>query len=129
MRLSLSKYINVKALEDLILQYSNPAGELFNQVTAVAHAAPGDETDNPGLTKTKAERIVIQAPYLLAYKGYVEDLAGNTFQKITALQYAVWAGDWHMYNMLLNYMDKATAKAQLEELLTKGVQYTDAKDA
>ena len=32
-----------------------------------------------------------------------------------------------MYNMMLKYMDKTTAKAQLEELLTKGVEYTDAK--
>lgn len=32
-----------------------------------------------------------------------------------------------MYNMLRKYMDKTTAKAQLEELLTKGVEYTDAK--
>ena len=32
-----------------------------------------------------------------------------------------------MYNMLLKYMDKVTAKVQLEELLKNGVQYTDAK--
>ena len=117
------RLFKVKVLENMIFEYSNPAGELL---TAVAHAAP-EEKDNPDLSKTVAERFVKQAPYLLAHKGYVEDLAGNTFQKVTTLQYVVWAGDWHMYNMLLKYMDKTTAKAQLEELLTKGVEYTDAK--
>jgi hypothetical protein len=113
----------INVLVDLIFQYSNPAAKLL---TAVAHAAP-DEKDNPDLTKTKAERLVTKTPSLLAHKGYVTDLAGNTFQELTPFHLAVLLGDWHMYNMMLKHMDKTTAKAQLQELLTKGVQYTDAK--
>jgi len=117
------KLFETNSLVELIFQYSNPAAELL---TAVAHAAP-DEEDNPDLTKTKAERLVTKTPSLLAHKGYVEDFAGNTFQELTPFHLAVLLGDWHMYNMMLKYMDKTTAKAQLEELLTKGVEYTDAK--
>ena len=117
------KLFENKWLVELIFQYSNPAGDLL---TAVLHAAP-EEKDNPDLTKTKAERLVTKTPSLLAHKGYITDLAGNTFQELTAFQLAVLLGDWHMYNMMLKYMDKTTAKAQLEELLTKGVQYTDAE--
>ena len=113
----------INELVEIIFQYSNPAAELL---TAVAHAAP-DEEDNPDLTKTKAERLVTKTPSLLAHKGYVEDFAGNTFQELTPFHLAVLLGDWHMYNMMLKYMDNTTAKAQLKELLTKGVQYTDAK--
>ena len=117
------KLFENKWLVELIFQYSNPAAQLL---TAVAHAAP-DEEDNPDLTKTKAERLVTKTPSLLAHKGYVTDLAGNTFQELTPFHLAVLLGDWHMYNMMLKYMDNTTAKAQLKELLTKGVQYTDAK--
>ena len=113
----------INDLVEIIFEYSNPAGKLL---TAVAHAAP-DEKENPDSTKTEAEQFVKQAPSLLAHKGYVTDLAGNTFREITPFHLAVLLGDWHMYNMMLKYMDKTTAKAQLEELLTKGVEYTDAK--
>ena len=114
----------INVLVEIIFQYSNPAGKLL---TAVAHAAP-DEKENPDSTKTEAEQFVKQAPSLLAHKGYVEDLACTSSKGyLTAFHLAVLLGDWHMYNMMLKYMDKTTAKAQLEELLTKGVEYTDAK--
>ena len=114
----------INDLVEIIFEYSNPAGKLL---TAVAHAAP-DEKENPDSTKTEAEQFVKQAPSLLAHKGYVEDLACTSSKGyLTAFHLAVLLGDWHMYNMMLKYMDKTTAKAQLEELLTKGVEYTDAK--
>ena len=75
----------VNVLENLIVEYSDPACELL---IAVAEATP-EKKNNPDLTKMVGERLVKQATFLLAHKASVIDLVGNTFQKITAFQYAV----------------------------------------
>ena len=41
---------------------------------------------------------------LALVSGDITDLSKRTFKGITALQYAVWALDWNMWEMLLNYM-------------------------
>lgn len=44
--------------------------------------------------------------------GNITDHAKRTFQNITGLQYAVWALDWKMWTMLLNYLPSDAAKEQ-----------------
>jgi len=61
---------------------------------------------------------------VLSYKIKFTDIAGKQFIKpITAFQYAVWALDRHMYEMLGNYLSDDQARAQLEELDREGVDY------
>ena len=86
--------------------------------------------------QTKAETMVQNNPNLLLARGTVNDLAGRNFKgvdpeiarlggngvrefrDITALQYSVWALDWHMWKMLLKYLPPEEAKLQALEFET-----------
>ena len=46
--------------------------------------------------------------------GDVTDLSKRIFKNITALQYALWALDWHMWTMLLKYLSTDQAKEQAQ---------------
>lgn len=61
---------------------------------------------------------------MLTKKMDMIDIAGKKFKNVTAFQYALWALDRHMWEMLLNYLPGDAAKFQLEELEEKGVSYT-----
>jgi len=47
--------------------------------------------------------------YLVA-RGNVEDYSGRKFQAISAFQYTLWALDWHMWNLMLNVLNKPHTK-------------------
>ncbi len=79
------------------------------------HVARGEQKE--------AETLVSRDPGLLLAKGTVVDLSKRTFNGITAFQYAVWAGDWRMYRMLLKYLPKDQAALQLVELETRGTAH------
>lgn len=72
-----------------------------------------------------------EAEILLQKKGYfglthkttVRDPSDRNFEALTGFQYAVWAGDYHMWTMLLKYLPRADAASQLKELEEKGVAY------
>jgi len=51
-----------------------------------------------------AEKMLKNNKNLALVSGDITDLSKRTFKGITALQYAVWALDWNMWEMLLNYM-------------------------
>lgn len=42
----------------------------------------------------------------------VEDYSGRQFKNISVFQYALWARDWHMWEMMLKALDKAYANAK-----------------
>ena len=71
----------------------------------------------------EAKKMLEEDPNLLLQKGNVKDLSGREFYQITAFQYALWALDRHMWEMLLKYLPEDTAAEQLEELETTGVEY------
>ena len=56
--------------------------------------------------------------------GTVTDLSGRTFNNITVFQYAVWALDIDMWNMVLKYLDGPSALAQLHSLETTPTHYS-----
>ena len=69
-------------------------------------------------------------------RGDVEDYSGRKFTHISAFQYAVWAGDSHMWKMMLNCLQKACEAGyskwdvirqkllgQFEEVEASGVRY------
>ena len=68
----------------------------------------------------QAEKIIKDNPSLLLSPGTVTDLSGREFKQITAFQYVLWALDWHMWKMLLKYMDTKEAALQFAELEEKG---------
>ena len=74
-----------------------------------------------------AEAMIKQDPTLLLERGDVTDGAGRTFRGITALQYAVWALDAHMWTMILPYLDRlsprGSASEQLRQLEEKGTAH------
>jgi serine/threonine protein kinase len=63
----------------------------------------------------QAEAMLKENPDLLLHAGDVTDLSKRTFTNITAFQYALWAMDWYMYNMLLEYMPREEATKQAEQ--------------
>ena len=70
--------------------------------------------------QSAAERIVHLNPRLALTPGDLIDCTGRSYKNITALQYAVWALDYHMWNMILKYINRnkleEIARTQLKEL-------------
>lgn len=67
----------------------------------------------------EAEGILKKFPKTILNKGKCKDYSDRTFKGITALQYAIWAKDIKMLNMLLKYLDKKDVIAQWSEMETK----------
>jgi len=71
-----------------------------------------------------AEYMLKKDKSLLLCKGHMTDYSNRTFYNITAFQYALWALDRHMWDMLLRYMPHDKALLQLEEFESShGVEY------
>lgn len=82
----------------------------------LAYIAQGEQNEAEGMLK--------EDPSLLLRKGNVTDLSGRKFYQITALQYALWALDRHMWEMLFeHFIDKNKAAEQLQELEAFGIEY------
>ncbi len=64
----------------------------------------------------KAEAMLKQNPALALTPTDVTDLSKRTFKNITALQYALWALDWHMWTMLLKYIPQKEASEQIAQI-------------
>lgn len=87
--------------------------EMLKEITSrgeieqfLGHVARGEQDEAEGmLQKNKA---------LALCSGKLSELSGREFRNITAVQYAVWALDWHMWTMLRKYLPDAAARAQLE---------------
>jgi hypothetical protein len=85
------------------------------------HVARGDQR--------AAETMLKSDPQLLLCRGKMEEHNGRTFESATAFQYAVWAKDTDMMDMLMKYAPNDTLlrqalKDQLTELNAKGLTYT-----
>jgi hypothetical protein len=68
----------------------------------------------------EAEAMLKINPSLSLIKSDLTDLAGRDFKQITGFQYALWALDWHMWEMLKTYLPLETVYKQLSEI-EKGV--------
>lgn len=72
--------------------------------------------------KDNAEQILSDYPRLALKKGEVTDCSGRTFKNITAFQYALWALDEFMWEMIYKYLDKEEARSQMLEI-ERGIKY------
>ncbi|MEI6529718.1 MAG: ankyrin repeat domain-containing protein [Candidatus Falkowbacteria bacterium] len=54
--------------------------------------------------------------------GAFTDCAGKEFKQATAFQYAIWALDYHMWNMLLKYMPTEAVIEQLTKVNNEGIE-------
>ena len=66
----------------------------------------------------QAKAMLRQTPEIALYSGTVTDLSGRTFNNITGFQYAVWALDSHMWNMISSYLPVEAAREQVQGLET-----------
>ena len=80
-------------------------GELF-----LNHVVKGEQL--------QAEKMLRETRHLALASGTVTDHASRTFNDITGFQYAVWALDWHMYRMILRYLDSSAAQSQAQGFTT-----------
>jgi len=72
----------------------------------------------------EAEEIIKANPQLLNHKGSGKEFHnGREFKSITPFQYALWAMDWYMWDMMMSYMDHSEARMQLEELERRGTEH------
>jgi hypothetical protein len=62
----------------------------------------------------EAEAMVENNKDLVFGVGTLTDSSKRTFKGITAFQYAVWALDWRMWNMLLRFLGQKAAQKQIE---------------
>jgi hypothetical protein len=76
--------------------------------------------------QSEAETLLKKEPYLALTYGTVTDPGERTFKRITAFQYAVWALDWHMWEMMLKHFKDehfALAAEQYKELNEQGTEH------
>ena len=73
----------------------------------VQHVALGQQDE--------AEAMLKQNPRLSLGQGTCTDHAGRTFKDITGFQYALWALDWHMWDMILPYLSSVDSDAAREQ--------------
>ena len=85
----------------------------------VTHVARGEEKE--------AKAILEKKPLLLLGKGCAVEHCGREFNGITAFQFACWALDWHMCEMLRAYLPKEAQAAQLKELKTQSTHGVSAE--
>jgi hypothetical protein len=89
------------------------------------HVAYGQQKEAEAILKeTKDEKTRIE---LLILKADVTDPSGRIFHKITSFQYALWAFDKYMWEMLLKYFPREIAAQQIKELDESGVEYLKPK--
>ena len=71
-------------------------------------------------TRKEAETLLKKTPRLAFSKFKITDQAGRNFSNITALQYALWALDWSMYEVIATHLpiDVVQQQAQQQEALT-----------
>lgn len=58
---------------------------------------------------SEVNRLLNKNPQLVLAHGDITDLSDRSFKNITALQYAVWAGDWVMWGKIYEYFDSEKA--------------------
>ena len=66
--------------------------------------------------QAEAEEMLKINLRLVLASGKLVDCAKRTFENITGFQYAVWALDWRMWEMLRQYMSEEVIKEQLTGL-------------
>lgn len=91
----------------------------------LSHVALGDQD--------AAEAMLKRNPKLTLGKGCCKDHAGREFKEITGFQYALWALDWHMWDMIQGYLEGVDPEAAREqcrkqEALTKGCGHGEHYD-
>ncbi len=67
-----------------------------------------------------------QLSIILSKKTSVTDNSGRQFRELTAFQYALWALDIGMWQMMLKYIPSEVAKTQIIDLEKNGVYYKKA---
>ena len=72
----------------------------------------------------EAENMIKANPQLLDHKGSGKEFHnGREFKSITPFQYALWALDWYMWDMMMKHIDHSQARSQLEELESRGTEH------
>ncbi|MCD6040152.1 MAG: hypothetical protein K0S27_1552 [Gammaproteobacteria bacterium] len=78
--------------------------------------------------KEEAEAMLKADPALIFQSGEVTDLSHRKFHHITGFQYALWALDWKMCKMLLNYLPPHEAGLQARALQENGTAHGEHFD-
>lgn len=70
-----------------------------------------------------AEAILKENPSLALQYGRLTERCGRSFRHITALQYAFWALDWSMWEMIARYMPPQEAHKQYDLFRRRGTEH------
>jgi hypothetical protein len=72
----------------------------------------------------EVEKLLKKNPTLALGTGTVKDLSDRTFNNITALQYAAWAYDRDVWELIMRYLDAHNASIQLKALAKEPERYS-----
>jgi len=113
------KLVNASEQFAALPEYQDAAAELASQANQLRwFVARGKQAQAQFMRKQDSD--------LVFFKGEVRDYSGRVFKNISALQYAAWALDRHMWTMLLADLKEdqiEIALEQLEELETNGTEH------
>lgn len=68
--------------------------------------------------QSKAEEMLKKNPWLALEYGTLTDHAKRMFEDISGFQYAIWALDWHMWEMIGKYLSSEDIAKQIEKITT-----------
>lgn len=119
----IKKYISERTDPPQLLEAKLSSQSLFKTTYSssfllLLQVAKGQQDD--------AEATIKKNPNLLLEKEIVMDYSNRIFSKITPFQYALWALDRHMWEMILKYLPLKVAAKQLQELSEHGVTYVSS---
>jgi hypothetical protein len=103
-------------IERIPFLFWKPAAAIFSPLATFLRCVVEGE-------QQKAELMLQTNPALALERGQVTDLSKRTFENITGLQYALWALDWHMWKMILNYLPPEAAALQARQLKEEGTEH------
>lgn len=69
--------------------------------------------------QNEAEEMLKQQPRLCLRFGDLTDCSQREFKNISAFQYALWALDFHMWQMILKYLPDQTARLQISSFIRR----------
>ncbi|MGD0465563.1 MAG: protein kinase [Gammaproteobacteria bacterium] len=130
---SLERIKVVHEISKISLEEHSVASSSSPSSTQVHHVAlqPTSKTSLKDLTKflnyiafgdqDKAEDMLKKNRDLGLISGDLTDCAGRQFKNITGFEYAVWALDWHMWEMIQQYISEEEARKQIIKLGSEGI--------
>lgn len=103
----------IESLRKKIFQLSHQSSLPQEEIQKFLHLVTWEANEE------KAKAMLNQTRGLAQAYANFQDPSGRQFTSLTGFQYAVWALDWQMWEMIKSYLSFDEAQSQLQELVTR----------